>query len=54
MLTPPLVVCGGLNVPQLGAFGQTDTQSTPALATSFDTVAETEAVPPTASTAGGA
>ena len=54
MLTPPLAVCGGLKVPQLGAFGQTDTQSTPALATSLDTIAETEAVPPTASVVGGA
>jgi hypothetical protein len=54
MLDSPLAVCGGAKVPQFGALGQTETQSTPALATSLVTIADTVAAPPTGSVAGGA
>jgi hypothetical protein len=50
----PLAVCGGENDPQLGALPQLATQSTPALAISLLTVAESCAVPPTVKEAGGA
>ena len=50
----PLAVCGGVNVPQMGALPHIATQSTPAFATSLLTVAETLLVLPTAIDEGGA
>jgi hypothetical protein len=50
----PLAVCEGVNVPQTGALPHIATQSTPALATSLFTEAETLLVLPTAIDEGGA
>jgi hypothetical protein len=50
----PLAVCDGEKDPQLGALLHIATQSTPALATSLDTVAETCALLPTSKEEGGA
>jgi hypothetical protein len=47
MVVAPLAVWGGEKDPQLGALPHIATQSTPAFATSFETVADTMAVPPT-------
>jgi hypothetical protein len=47
VVVPPLGVCAGEKVPQFGALPQVATQSTPALAISPVTVAETWVVPPT-------
>jgi hypothetical protein len=41
VVVPPLAVCAGEKVPQLGALPQSATQSTPAFATSLLTVADT-------------
>ena len=49
----PLAVCAGEKDPQLGALPQIATQSTPALATSLLTVAETIAIPLTDMVVGG-
>jgi len=50
----PLAVCGGVNVPQMGALPHIATQSTPAFARSLLTEAETLLVLPTAIDEGGA
>jgi hypothetical protein len=54
VVVPPLAVCAGEKVPQLGALPQSATQSTPAFATSLLTVADTWAEPPTTKARGGA
>ena len=54
MVELPLAVWEGEKVPQFGALPHTATQSTPALAVSLLTVAETEAEVPTVREEGGA
>jgi hypothetical protein len=53
VVVPPLGVCGGEKDPQLRPPLHTATQSTPALARSLFTVAETVALPPTINEGGG-
>lgn len=53
VVAAPLAVCGGVKCPQLPALPQMATQSTPALAGSLLTVAETCAEVLTGSVAGG-
>ena len=53
VVVPPLAVCEGEKEPQLGGLLQIATQSTPALAMSLFTEAETVVVPPTNKEAGG-
>ena len=54
IVVPPLVVCAGEKDPQMGALPQVAIQSTPAIAMSSLTVAETGAEAPTTMEAGGA
>src|ERR1700730_12240757 len=54
IVVPPLVVCAGEKEPQRGALPHVTTQSTPALAGSLLTVADTGTALPTIKLAGGA
>jgi len=53
VVAAPLAVCAGKKLPQFGWLPQVAIQSTPALAGSFVTVADTCAWVPTGSVAGG-
>jgi len=54
MVVPPLAVCAGAKDPQMGALPQVAIQSTPAIAVSLLTEAETGAEAPTVIETGGA